>query len=93
MKQAVLTAGQTRGQHGIKISVSYALKERIVAVATRLDRSLADTVRLLLRVGLPVVERLDQDEEKMLLQAVERTRRGRKKKGFWAIMSEKPTSA
>jgi predicted DNA-binding protein len=67
-----------RGEHCLNIFVSFEIKQRITELATRYDRTMADIVRSLIRVGLPVMEGLSQAEEEMLNDYVRLFRRMRK---------------
>jgi len=55
-----------RGDHCINVHVSYDLKKRIQTLAQNYDRTVADMVRALLRIGIPVMEGVSEAEEKML---------------------------
>lgn len=57
---------KVRGEHCLTVFVSYEFKERLVKLANRHDRTMADMVRILLRVGIPVLEGLTEAEEEML---------------------------
>lgn len=59
-----------RGDHCLNIFVSYELKKRIVELAERYDRTMADMVRALIKVGLPVMEGISKAEEEMLNEYV-----------------------
>jgi hypothetical protein len=50
--------------------MSYALKKRIVDLARQQDRSMAQMVRLLLNVALPVMEGISQAETMMLHECI-----------------------
>jgi predicted DNA-binding protein len=67
-----------RGQHCLNIFVSYQLKERIMKLAGKYDRTMADMVRTLIRVGIPVLEGLNEAEERMLKDSVSLAKRMRK---------------
>jgi predicted DNA-binding protein len=67
-----------RGQHCLNIFVSYQLKERILKLAEKYDRTMADMVRTLIRVGIPVLEGLSEAEERMLKDSVSLAKRMRK---------------
>jgi predicted DNA-binding protein len=58
--------------------VSYELKKRIVDLAERYDRTMADMVRALIKVGLPVMEGISKAEEEMLNEYVRLFRKLRK---------------
>ena len=71
-----------RGDHCLNIFVSYELKKRVVDLAERYDRTMADMVRALIRVGLPVMEGISKAEEEMLKEYVRLFRKLRKMRQF-----------
>jgi len=71
-----------RGDHCLNVFVSYELKSRIVELANRYDRTMADMVRALIKVGLPVMEGISKAEEEMLSEYVKLFRKMRKMREF-----------
>jgi len=69
---------KVRGEHCINIFVSYQLKERIQKLAQKYDRTMADIVRTLIKVGIPVMEGVTEAQEKLLNDYVKVIRRLRK---------------
>ncbi len=69
---------KTRGKHCLNIFVSYELKMRVADLAQRYDRTIADMVRALIRVGIPVMEGISRAEEEMLCEYVRLFRRLRR---------------
>jgi predicted DNA-binding protein len=69
-----------RGEHCLSLFVSYQLKERIMKLAKSYDRTMADMVRMLIKVGIPVMEGLSEAEERILKDSVSLARRLRKVK-------------
>ncbi len=67
-----------RGEHCLNIYISYQLKERITRLAEKYDRTMADMVRTLIKLGIPVMEGLTEAEEKILRDSVTLTRKMRK---------------
>jgi predicted DNA-binding protein len=67
-----------RGDHCLNIFVSYQLKERIMKLADKYDRTMADMVRTLIKVGIPVMEGLTGAEERMLRDSILMARKLRK---------------
>ena len=67
-----------RGEHCLNIFVSYQLKERIMKLAEKYDRTIADMVRTLIKVGIPVMEGLTEAEERMLRDSISQVRKLRK---------------
>jgi len=62
----VKSTKRLRGEHCINVYITYDLKKRIQALADNYDRTSADMVRALLRIGIPVMEGISEAEEKML---------------------------
>jgi predicted DNA-binding protein len=67
-----------KGEHCINIFISYELKEKINQLAKRYDRTMADVVRTLIKIGIPILESLTEAEEKMLVDYIQVLRRWRK---------------
>jgi predicted DNA-binding protein len=69
-----------RGEHCLNIFVSYQLKQKIMELAEKYDRTMADMVRTLIRVGIPVMEGLTEAEERLLRDSIQWARKVRKVK-------------
>jgi predicted DNA-binding protein len=69
-----------RREHCLSIFISYELKEKIMKLAEKYDRTMADTVRALIRIGIPVMEGLTEAQEKILKDSITRVRKMRKVK-------------
>jgi predicted DNA-binding protein len=67
-----------RGEHCLNVFVSYQLKERIMGLAEKYDRTLADMVRTLIKIGIPVMEGLTEAEEKILKNSITLAKKMRK---------------
>ena len=67
-----------RGEHCINVFVSHELKERLNELAGKYDRTVADMVRALLKVGIPVMEGISEAERLMMREYVELFRKARK---------------
>ena len=67
-----------RGEHCLNIFVSYQLKERIMKLAEKYDRTMSDIVRTLIKVGIPVMEGLTEAEDRMLKDSISLARKLRK---------------
>ena len=67
-----------RGEHCLHIFVSYQLKERIMKLAEKYDRTMADMMRTLIKVGIPVMEGLTEAEERILKDSISTARKLRK---------------
>lgn len=71
-----------RGEHCVNIFISYELKERLQHLAQKYDRTVADMVRAVLRVGIPMMEGLSEAEEIMVREYVQLFRRLRQVKSL-----------
>jgi predicted DNA-binding protein len=69
-----------RGEHCLNVFVSHQLKQRIMKLAGKYDRTMADMVRTLIKVGIPVMEGLTEAEERMLRDSIDWARKARKVK-------------
>ena len=67
-----------RGEHCLNVFVSYQLKERIMGLAEKYDRTMADMVRTLIKLGIPVMEGLTEAEEKILKDSITLAKKMRK---------------
>ncbi len=67
-----------RGEHCINIFISYELKQRVGELAKKYDRTMADIVRMLMRVGIPILEGLSLAEEEMMKDYIQLFRKMRK---------------
>ncbi len=67
-----------RGEHCLNIFISYELKKRITELAEKYDRTVADIVRMLMRVGIPIMEALSRAEEEMMKDYIQLFRKMRK---------------
>jgi predicted DNA-binding protein len=67
-----------RGEHCLNIFISYELKKRIADLAEKYDRTVADVVRMLMRVGIPIMEALSKAEEEMMKDYIQLFRKMRK---------------
>lgn len=69
-----------RGEHCLNVFVSYQLKQRIMKLAEKYDRTMADMVRTLIKVGIPLMEGLTEAEERVLRDSIDWARKARKVK-------------
>jgi predicted DNA-binding protein len=67
-----------RGEHCLNVFVSYQLKGRIMKLAEKYDRTMADMLRTLIKLGIPVMEGLTEAEEKILKDSVNLVRKMKK---------------
>ncbi|MEW5795267.1 MAG: hypothetical protein AB1772_02800 [Candidatus Zixiibacteriota bacterium] len=71
---------KTRGDHCLNVFVSPDLKGRLKELADRYDRTTADIVRAVLRIGIPMMEGLSQAEEIMVREYIQLFRKLRQVK-------------
>lgn len=62
----------------MNIFITYELKERLVVLAKKYDRTLADILRTILKIGLPMMEGINEAEEMMIKEYIEMFRKLRK---------------
>ena len=61
---------KVRGEHCLNVFVSYELKSKLKELAGKYDRTTADIVRAVLRIGIPMMEGISQAEEVMVKEYV-----------------------
>jgi predicted DNA-binding protein len=71
-----------KGEHVISIHISYELKEKLKTLADRFDRTMADMVRTVLRIGVPIMEGISEAEEKMIKEYARVARKFRRSKSL-----------
>ena len=71
-----------RREHSVNVFVSFELKNQLKELADRYDRTTADMVRAVLRVGIPMIEGLSRAEEVMVQEYVDLFRRLRRVKAL-----------
>ena len=76
MKQKKRSAG-TRGEHCVSVHISYELKQELKRLAGKYDRTTADVVRVLLRIGIPLLDGLSEAEELLIKEYIKLSRRYR----------------
>lgn len=76
---------KVRDGHCLSIFVSYELKNQLKALAARYDRTTADMVRAVLRIGIPMMEGLSQAEEVMVKEYIQLFRKLRQVKSLKEI--------
>ncbi len=74
--------GKSRGELCVTIHMSYEMKESLQQLAAKYDRTVADIIRAVIRVGVPVMEGLSQAEEVMVKEYVQLFRRLRQVKAL-----------
>ena len=73
---------KVRGQHCLNIFISYELKEKLKVLADKYDRTMADMVRALLKIGIPVMEGISEAEGRMVKEYVQLFRKFRQIKNL-----------
>lgn len=73
---------KVRGDHCLNVFVSHELKHRLKELAERYDRTTADIVRAVLRLGIPMMESLSAAEETMVKEYVQLFRKLRQVKSL-----------
>jgi predicted DNA-binding protein len=68
--------------HCLNVFISYEIRERLRQLAGRYDRTVADIVRALIKIGIPMMEGISIAEETMVKEYVELFRRFRKIKSI-----------
>ena len=82
MREKAEPGRKTRGEHCLNVFVSYELKSKLKALAKKYDRTAADMVRAVLRIGIPMMEGLSEAEETMVREYVQLFRKLRKVKAL-----------
>ena len=76
---------KVRGDHCLNVFVSHELKSSLKDLARKYDRTTADIVRAVLRIGIPMMEGLSQAEEVMVREYVQLFRKLRQVKALKEI--------
>ena len=71
-----------RGDHCLNIFVSHELKSQLKALAKKYDRTMADMVRAVLKIGIPMMEGMSQAEETMVKEYIQLFRKLRQVKAL-----------
>jgi predicted DNA-binding protein len=76
---------KVRGDHCLNVFVSHELKTSLKELARKYDRTTADIVRAVLRIGIPMMEGLSKAEEIMVKEYVQLFRKLRQVKALKEI--------
>jgi predicted DNA-binding protein len=76
---------KVRGDHCLNIFVTFEMKEKLRILAERYDRTVADIVRAVLKIGVPMMEGISVSEEMMLREYMQLFRKFRKIKSLKEI--------
>jgi len=63
-------AEKTRGQHCLSVFISYEMKDQLKTLAEKYDRTTADMVRAVLKIGIPMMAGQSQAEEIMVTEYI-----------------------
>jgi predicted DNA-binding protein len=75
VKKPIAINGKPGREHCLNVFVSGELKERLKELAEKYDRTTADMVRAVLRIGIPMMEGLSEAEETMVREYIHLFRR------------------
>jgi len=76
---------KVRGKHSLNIFINHELKERLRILADRHERTLADIVRAVIQIGIPVMEGISEAEEYMVKEYLQLFRKFRKMRNLKEI--------
>ncbi len=82
MNSELKQAKKSKGTHCLSIFITYELKGRLKNLATKYDRTTADMVRAVLKIGIPMMEGLSDAEEIMVKEYISLFRKLRKVKSL-----------
>jgi len=71
-----------RGELCVTIHMSYEMKESLRVLAARYDRTVADIIRAVIKIGIPMMEGLSKAEEVMVKEYVQLFRKLRQVKAL-----------
>ena len=74
-----------RGDHCINMYISFELKSQLAELAKKYDRTTADIIRAVLRIGIPMMQGLSEAEEIMVKEYVKLFRKLRQVKSLKEI--------
>lgn len=60
-----------RGEHCLNVFISFELKSRLGELAQKYDRTTADIVRAVLKIGIPMMEGISEAEEIMMREYID----------------------
>jgi predicted DNA-binding protein len=76
---------KVRGEHCLNVFVAYEFKERLKQMAKKYDRTMADMVRAILKIGIPIMEGISKAEEEMVREYIQLFRKFRRIKNLKEI--------
>ncbi len=69
------TRSKKRSHHTLAIHVPFEIKEQLKQLARKYDRTTADMVRAVIKIGIPMMQGLSQAEEIMVTEYIKLFRR------------------
>ena len=96
MSDEKIVTKKTRGDHCLNIFVSWELKGKLQELARKYDRTTADMVRAVLRIGIPMMEGLSEAEEVMVREYISlfrKLRQVRSLKMGWCVSCHRENEA
>jgi len=76
---------KVRGDHCLNVFVSHELKSQLKELSRKYDRTVADMVRAVLRIGIPMMEGMSNAEEIMVREYIQLFRKLRQVKALKEI--------
>lgn len=70
------------GEHCVTIHMSYDMKESLQILASKYDRTVADIIRAIIKIGIPMMDGMSQAEEVMVKEYVQLFRKLRQVKAL-----------
>lgn len=74
--------GRRRGECFVTLQITYQSKEQLKRLAARYDRPVADIIRAVLKVGIPMMDGMSKAEEVMVKEYVQLFRKLRQVKAL-----------
>jgi len=74
-----------KGEHCLNVFVSYELKNQLKELAHKYDRTMADIIRAVLRIGIPMMDGMSKAEEVMVKEYIQLFRKLRQVKALKEI--------
>lgn len=76
------TRAKIRGEHCVTIHLSYEMKENLRTLAAKYDRTVADIIRSIIKIGIPMMDGLSQAEEVLVKEYIQLFRKLRQVKAL-----------
>jgi len=82
MSEQKMKSRKVREDHCINVYISFELKHQLAELAKKYDRTKADIVRSVIRIGIPMMQGLSEAEEIMVREYVQLFRKLRQVKSL-----------